>query len=576
MTVPFRPTLRASLSAVLALGALAGARTDAGAQQAAPRFHAPTTGPVSAADLSARLHALAHDTMLGRAAGTPANVKATDYIAAELRRAGLEPAGENGTFFQAIDLVVTGLAPGAALSADGRPLALWTDFAPVTPVEGTFRFGGRLAAERGVPVVFGGRIGGDMLAPEQAAGKLVVLLPATGADGQPDARFWRSAAMRWYPDAAGVAVASLDVTPRNVIEFFQEEQKELAAEGPRTEPAGAAGMVVSAAAAARLLGADPATLRPGAAGRTATGAFRFGTRPAESPARNVVAVLRGSDPALRGQYVVVGAHNDHEPPLSRALDHDSVRAFNRVIRPQGANDPVRDPTAQEAARIAALRDSMRAARGGVKMDSIMNGADDDGSGTVTLIEIAEELASRRQRPKRSILFVSHTAEEIGLFGSRYFTDHPTVPRDSIVAALNMDMVGRGRAEEVKGGGPRYIQMIGSRRLSTQLGDLIDALNAARAEKMDIDYSWDAPGHPLNRYCRSDHFSYARYGIPITYFSLGYHVDYHQVGDEPQYIDYDHMARVGGFVRDIAAAIADRPERLVVDQPKPDPNAPCRQ
>ncbi|HEX2203590.1 MAG TPA: M28 family peptidase [Longimicrobium sp.] len=571
MTAPLRPTLRASLSAALALGALAGA-PDGARAQGAPRYHAPTGGPIAPADLSARLHALAHDTMLGRAAGTEANVKATDYIAAEFRRAGLEPAGVDGTFFQPIDLVVTGLQPGAALSADGQALRLWADFAPVAPVEGVFRFGAGLRAEGGVPVVFGGRIGGETIAPAQAAGKLVVLLPAAGAE---EYRFWRHPAMPWYPEAAGVAVASLESTPANILEFFQEEQKELA-EGERTEPTGAGGIVITRAAAARLLGADPASLRPGAAGKSVRGGFRFGTRPAPVPARNVVAVLRGSDPALRGQYVVVGAHNDHEPPLSRALDHDSVRAFNRVMRPQGANDPVTVPTPQQAARIAALRDSMRAARGGVKMDSIMNGADDDGSGTVTLIEIAEWLASRPQRPKRSVLFVSHTAEEIGLYGSRFFTDHPTVPRDSIVAALNMDMVGRGRAEEVKGGGPRYIQIIGSRRLSTQLGDLVDAVNGRRAEPMDIDYSWDAPGHPLNRYCRSDHFSYARYGIPITYFSLGYHVDYHQVGDEPQYIDYDHMARVATFVGDVAAAIADRPERLVVDKPKPDPNAPCRQ
>jgi hypothetical protein len=137
-------------------------------------------------------------------------------------------------------------------------------------------------------------------------------------------------------------------------------------------------------------------------------------------------------------------------------------------------------------------------------------------------------------------------------------------------------VGRGRADEVANGGPWSIQMIGSRRLSTQLGDLIDALNSARPNPMRIDYSFDAPGHPLNRYCRSDHYMYARYGIPITYFSLGYHVDYHMVSDEPQYIDYEHSARVGAFVRDVAVAIADRPERLVVDKPKPDPNAPCRQ
>jgi Zn-dependent M28 family amino/carboxypeptidase len=209
------------------------------------------------------------------------------------------------------------------------------------------------------------------------------------------------------------------------------------------------------------------------------------------------------------------------------------------------------------------------------MDSVLNGADDDGSGTVALLEIAENLAAG-QRPRRSILFMSHTAEEKGLYGSEWFTDHPTVPLDSIVAALNMDMVGRGRPEEVRGGGAYAIQMIGSRRLSTQLGELIDSLNAARPNRMQVDYSFDAAGHQANRYCRSDHYMYARYGIPITYFSAGYHIDYHQVGDEPQYIWYDHTAHIAEFVRDVAVAVANRPQRLVVDKPKPDPKAPCRQ
>jgi Zn-dependent M28 family amino/carboxypeptidase len=252
-----------------------------------------------------------------------------------------------------------------------------------------------------------------------------------------------------------------------------------------------------------------------------------------------------------------------------------VRAFNRVMRPAGANDDPDPPAPAQQARIAALRDSLRRVHGGVRMDSVNNGADDDGSGTVTLLEIAENLASG-PHPRRSILFVSHTAEEKGLYGSEWFTDHPTVPRDSIVAGLNMDMVGRGRPEDVRGGGPYAIQMIGSRRLSTQLGVLIDSLNATRADRMQVDYSFDAAGHPANRYCRSDHYMYARYGIPITYFSAGYHVDYHQVGDEPQYIWYDHMAHIAAFVRDIAVAVADRPDRLVVDHPKPDPRAPCRQ
>src|SRR5439155_1217788 len=195
-----------------------------------------------------------------------------------------------------------------------------------------------------------------------------------------------------------------------------------------------------------------------------------------------------------------------------------------------------------------------------RADSIANGADDDGSGSVAALEIAERIASLKRKPKRSILFVWHTGEEKGLLGSRYFTDHPTVPRDSIVAQLNMDMVGRGAASDETGrtkdaapllGGPRYLQLVGSRRLSTELGDLVEAVNRAGRHGLAFDYAIDADGHPSNIYCRSDHYEYARYGIPITFFTTGLHSDYHQVSDEPEYIDYEHMARVANLVEDVA-------------------------
>jgi hypothetical protein len=336
-------------------------------------------------------------------------------------------------------------------------------------------------------------------------------------------------------------------------------------------------LLITPEAARTLFGvASIDSLAVGQEGRVVSGNVAFVDTPAAFPSRNVIGILPGSDPARKGQYVAVGAHNDHIGISTRVLDHDSVLAFNMVARRQGAQDTVRAVTPAEAARIAAIRDSLVKAHGGPRPDSVYNGADDDGSGTVSLLEIAEAFARSGRPPARSMLFVSHTGEEKGLWGSQWFTDHPTVPRDSIVAQLNMDMVGRGKPTDAMGRGPNNIQLIGVRRLSTQLGDLIDSVNASRTPHMDVDSTFDANGHPLNRYCRSDHYMYARYGIPISYFSLGYHTDYHQVTDEPQYIDYEHMARVAQFVHDIAQAIADRRDRLVVDKPKPDPRAACRQ
>jgi Zn-dependent M28 family amino/carboxypeptidase len=288
-----------------------------------------------------------------------------------------------------------------------------------------------------------------------------------------------------------------------------------------------------------------------------------------------VALLRGADPALRGEMVAIGAHNDHEGIFPMALEHDSIRAFNAVMRPEGANDTPGRPTAAQWGQIRRLLDSLRRLHP-PRPDSIMNGADDDGSGSVGVLEIAEYLAQRGERPRRSILFVWHTGEELGLLGSDWFTRHSTVPRDSIVAQLNIDMIGRGEPDDVAGGGPGYLQVIGSRRLSTELGDLVETVNREQAPSFRFDYSYDADGHPDNYYCRSDHYMYARFGIPIAFFSSGSHRDYHQLTDEPQYIDYEKMAHVSRLVATTALRVADLDHRVVVDGRRPDPEASCKQ
>ena len=282
-----------------------------------------------------------------------------------------------------------------------------------------------------------------------------------------------------------------------------------------------------------------------------------------TPARNVIGVIHGTDPARAGEYILISAHNDHVGVNPVAVDHDSLRAVNVVTRRQGANDPACRPTPAQQHEIDSLVAHARSIRP-PRRDSIMNGADDDGSGTVILLEIAERMA--KERPARSIVFVSHNGEEAGLLGSRWFTDHPTIPLDSVVAALNMDMEAKGRVDQVKFGGPSSIQTLGSRRLSTEFGDVIDSVNAVRPHAMAIDRSWDVPANPLNRFCRSDQVNYVFHGVPVTYFSTGYAEDYHQPTDEPQYADYEHMARVGRFVHDIAWALAVRPHRPVVDGP----------
>ncbi|MBA3341861.1 MAG: M28 family peptidase [Gemmatimonadaceae bacterium] len=534
----------------------------------------PTSAAINVADVRSRIFLVAHDSMRGRQAGYTGNYAMTSYLAREARRIGLEPAGEKGTYFQTVPVVRRATDSTSTISVHGRRLAIFTDFAPVRPTS-SLRAGLGLSA-KSLGSVYGGRAGDTTvsLAPAQVEGRMVVLDAPLGADGMPTGVYSTPAAtaISRFPNAAAIAVAALEIVTPAAAAGLTSRSAGLPR--PAGGPARPTTILLSTRAAESVLGSPLASLRPGATGRNVSLHIAFDDRPTEAPARNVVALLRGSDPRLKGQVVAVGAHSDHNGIAARAVDHDSLRAFNRVMRPEGAQTAARQPTGVERERIRAVLDSLRLINP-PRRDSINNGADDDGSGSVAALEIAESLAADG-RPRRSILFVWHTGEEAGLLGSAWFNDQPTIPRDSIIAQLNMDMVGRGTAIDLARGGPRNLQVIGSRRLSTELGNVVDSVNALRAEPWLIDYSFDAPRHPLNRYCRSDHYMYARAGIPITYFSRGYHIDYHQVTDEPQYINYEGLARVAAFVRDVAIAVANRDTRVRVDKPKPDPLGPCRQ
>jgi hypothetical protein len=368
-------------------------------------------------------------------------------------------------------------------------------------------------------------------------------------------------------DAGAVAVlfVNLDDDPAAAASAFATRNTMR----PDPTPAGAtAGASVTRQAAERIFGRPLDQLTIGAAGTKVSGRWDYAWHPSEWPARNVIAVLPGSDPARAGEYVLVSAHNDHVGINENVVDHDSLRAVNMVTRRQGANDPSCIPTAAQQKRIDSLIAHARSIRP-PRRDSIMNGADDDASGTVILLEIAEKFAT--EHPARSILFVSHQGEEGGLLGSRWFTDHPTLPLDSIAAAFNMDMEAKGRVDQVMFGGPTSIQILGARRLSREFGDVIDSVNAVRPRVMAIDRSWDVPANPMNRFCRSDQVNYVRHDVPVAYFSTGYSYDYHQPTDEPQYADYDHMAVIGGFIHEVMTAVADRRDRPSIAGP--DPNYP---
>jgi peptidase M28-like protein len=549
----------------------------------APGSRPPRTAPpkapgwvsepaITAADLRQRLFLIADDSMMGRETGSLGAFKASAYVAAEFRRLGLEPAGDSGTYFQKVPFWDVKVDPSSRLvTSSGTSLRLGTEFLPVS-----FAVPPRVLAQ--APVVYAGSVAdtATLMAPTGVAGKFVVLDVPQGFD-----RRAIGPLLGRYRDALTIGIVALDQLGSEQIARIREGRP--VADTSRN-PRALALVWLSRQAAATVLGKEPAAIAPGiATGTTVNGQYDFTRAAVAWPARNVVGVLRGSDPALRTEYVSLSAHHDHVGFDHHPVDHDSLRAFNRIVRPMGADSPNRPATDEENAKIRAILDSLRAIRP-PRPDSIRNGADDDGSGTVAIIEIAEAFARAQgaDRPRRSILFVSHTGEEAGLLGSRWYSDHPTVPIDSIVGEIDQDMIGRGTASDFPRGGtgagsPTYLEVIGAKRISREFGEMLEAANAKQPVPFVFDYTYDAPGHPLQYYCRADHYSYARYGIPSVAFSRGEHLDYHQVTDEAQYISYQDLARVTQMVHDGALAVANAPERPKRDVPKPtDPNAPCRQ
>jgi hypothetical protein len=241
--------------------------------------------------------------------------------------------------------------------------------------------------------------------------------------------------------------------------------------------------------------------------------------------QNVVAVWEGTDPVLKGEYVALGAHYDH------------------------------------------------VGLGTQKGDFIYNGADDDGSGTTALLAMAEALAHASLHPKRSILFVWHAGEEKGLWGSRYFIDYPTIPLDRIVTQLNIDMIGRSRKEGDTDprnkdlSGPNDIYVIGSKMMSSELGELSETVNKSFLN-LNFNYRYDDPTDPNRFFFRSDHYNYARKGVPIIFYFDGVHEDYHQPGDSADKIDYSKMEKVTRTIYMTLWEIANRPVRPKVDKQLP--------
>jgi Peptidase family M28 len=229
---------------------------------------------------------------------------------------------------------------------------------------------------------------------------------------------------------------------------------------------------------------------------------------------DVIGILPGTD--LKDQYVVISAHYDHL---------------------------------------------------GIRDGHIYYGADDDGSGTVSVLEIARAFVKARaagKGPRRSIVFLANSGEEEGLWGSEYFTDHPTIPLDRTTVDLNIDMVGRIDPNRKTGDSTNYVYVVGDDKLSTDLHPISEAQNS-KYTKMELDYKYNDPSDPQRIYYRSDHYNFARKGVPIIFYFDGIHADYHKPTDTPDKINYDLMAKRDQLVFYTAWDMANRDEMLRRDK-----------
>jgi len=240
--------------------------------------------------------------------------------------------------------------------------------------------------------------------------------------------------------------------------------------------------------------------------------------------RNVVGLIEGSDARLKDTYVLFGAHYDHVGYSQTPPGAGRGGAGGGGANAGGCTGQARDTP-----------------RPG---DVINNGADDDGSGTVSVMAVARAYALG-PKPKRSLMFVWHSGEESGLYGSRYMADYPVVPLDKVSAQLNIDMIGRNRCDQASEANTVYL--VGSDRISTELHNVSEDTNKKLAAPLKLDYEFNDPADPESIYTRSDHYSYASKGIPIVFYTTGLHKDYHYVTDEVSKIEFPKMAHIAQLV-----------------------------
>lgn len=496
-----------------------------------PQDRAAGAATVGVADCQKWLGTLASKEFEGRGTGQPGYEKAANYVADHFKSLGLEARGENGSYFQTVPWQMTAVVAAktsiefrrgetvlhtipaerllgtatANADATGEVVLVRPKLVPTKPAEG-----GEGNRRRGSMEVEG-------LADLDLKGKVVLVSMPPAGEGQ-QAAMARFAVTRALQGKECAAVLYADTAP---VQGGLRGRGGMGRGGGNRAASGAARSPLDAtfggddlAAVLKAVQRDVAAVAelPVMTATDLTAHVRVAVEEKQAPAMNVFAVLPGSDPKLKDEYVVIGSHLDH---LGKAGD---------VIRP---------------------------------------GADDDGSGTTGVLAVAQMFAKNPTKPARSVLFVCFSGEESGLVGSAYFADHCPIPLASIVAELQMDMIGRDEEENSEGdkgelaeNNRNSLHLIGTKKLAPALHELCMAKN----QTAGFDLEWDQEG----MFGRSDHANFARYGVPIAFFFTGLHKDYHQPTDTPDKINYPKLLRVATYVYDIGFELGSSSARPEID------------
>ncbi|WP_460576593.1 M28 family peptidase [Hymenobacter coalescens] len=514
----------------------------------------PYAATITAADLRQHLSVLASDAYEGRATGEKGQKMAAEYLTRQLAALGLTSPAAGGVSAYRQPFGVVRFAPDGPgrlrLTGTSQTFEAGRDFVGFGP--SPFR-----TDTKAEPVFAGFGIETEQYndyAGLDVQGKDVIVLQGEPTDGRghfllsgsKQESEWSTAFRKaaWARDKGARSILMLTFAPR-------------ASFAPMAESMGAALT-------------EPSYELTAPVRQPVTGFMLTDAPPAGLASfltsLDLGAALLGTTPDALGQYVI-GSYQARQPPQApftpkpftvRVPQQRTELASENVLGYLEGTDKK-----DEVLVISAHYDHV-----GIQNDTIYNGADDDGSGTSAVLELAQAFSQAKaagRGPRRSILFLLNAGEERGLLGSDFYTGHPAVPLAQTVADLNIDMIGRTDPRHKPA--DRYLYLIGSDKLSSELHALSEAANARYAQ-LQLDYFYNDPNDAEKLYYRSDHYNFARHGIPVIFYTSGLHADYHKATDDVEKIEFDKLADRARLVFYTAWELANREQRPVVDSNKP--------